>query len=129
MFVVVAPALRPTPRDGFPLSTYPMFASDRGREATVVTAVGVEDGGGVARLDPETIADTDEVMLAAATVRRAVAGGTADRLCAEIAARLAGTAVQAVEIRTEAYDSVAYFDGETDPLAVTVHDRCGVPLR
>lgn len=127
--MVVAPALRPTPRDGFPLSTYPMFAADRGREAAVVTAVGVDRDDAVERLDPETIADSDEVMLAAATVRRAVAAGTDARLCVEIAERLSGGGVRAVEIRTETYDAVAYFDGDTEPLTATVHERCEVPTR
>ena len=125
---VVMPALRQSPRDGFPLSTYPMFASDRGREVAVATAVGVRGPDDVVRLDPITIADSDEIMLAAATVRRAVRTGAEARLCAEIADRLAGdTVLQAVEIRTETYDAIRYLADETAPDAITVHTRCEVP--
>ena len=33
-------------------------------------------------------------------------------------------AVVAVEIVTETYDVIAYFDGDREPLARTVHARC-----
>jgi hypothetical protein len=128
VLVVVAPALRPDGPDGYPLSTYPMFATDRGRQVSVATAVGIDADGTVVRLDPETIADSDEVMLAAATVSRAVTGGDGARLCAEIAERLAGhESVTGVELRTETYDGVRYFDGARDPTAVTVNADCEVP--
>jgi hypothetical protein len=127
--VVALPALRQPPRDGFPLSTYPMFAAERDREVVVATAVGIgPETGEVERLDPGVIADTDEVMLAAETVRLAVQGGGGARLCNEIADRLAGDAdIDEVELRLETYDAVDYFDGDKDPLDVTVEASCAVP--
>jgi hypothetical protein len=127
VLVMVAPALRSDAPDGFPLSTYPMFTADRGREVELATAVGVEGDGTVVRLDPGTIADTDEVMLASATVGRAVGLGSDARLCAEIADRLKDGTPGTVEVRTETYDSVEYLAGDTEPLAVEVHTRCEVP--
>jgi hypothetical protein len=69
--------------DGLPLSTYPMFARDRGRVVEQPTVVAVSPDGYVERLSPETIAATDQVMQAAEAVRRALdAGPAATRLCA-----------------------------------------------
>jgi hypothetical protein len=124
--VVALPALR-YPADGFPLSSYPMFGSDRDREVVIPTAVGIGDAGEVMRLDPRAIADTDESVQAAETVRLAMEIGDEARLCEEIAARLdAGSDVRTVEVRSETYDVVSYFDGVTAPLAVGIHAACEV---
>ena len=123
--VVTWPAVDPSPSDGFPISSYPMFASDRGRVVEVPTAVGVDADGDVHRLDPHAIGGGDEVMLAASAVRRAVATGDADRFCSEVASRTAG--FDAVEIRTERRDAVADPTADDPPLSIVVHARCGVP--
>lgn len=129
VLVVAFPALRQPPRDGFPLSTYPMFAAERDREVVVATAVGIgAERDDVERLDPHIIADTDEVMLAAETVRLALEDGGGGRLCAEIADRLVGDAgLDTVELRLETYDAVDYFDGDKAPLDFTVAASCEVP--
>src|SRR5438874_6844926 len=89
--VVLSPALRASPRDGFPLSNYPMFARDVGRQARVDTAVGLRADGSTATLSPRLVTGTDEVILAASTVTNAVAAGPEPTaaLCAEIAGRVA----------------------------------------
>ncbi|HKA04275.1 MAG TPA: hypothetical protein VKD67_08095 [Acidimicrobiales bacterium] len=129
--VVLSPALRASPRDGFPLSNYPMFATDVGRVARVDTAVGLRADGSTARLSPHLVTGTDEVILAASTVTNAVAAGPARTagLCAEIATRVAASRTDVVQIRvaTETYDAVDYFDGNTAPTAVEVHATCPVP--
>ena len=122
-------ALDPDQPDGFPLSTYPMFAAARDRDVTVATAVGVDGAGAVHRLDPVTIGGTGEVMQAAETVGLAVRAGEPElsRLCAEIVGRLAGDGhLVAVEIRSESHDAVAWFDGDRDPAASVTHARCEV---
>jgi hypothetical protein len=125
---MVAPALWRPPTDGYPLSTYPMFASDRGRGSAVATAVALDADGGRHRLSPEAIAGSDEPMLAIATVWRAVRADRAPQLCAEIGDRLGDEAAWVeVEVATERHDSVAWFSGEREPLAVDVHARCPVP--
>jgi len=126
---VASPALRPGPSDGFPLSTYPMFTSDRGSRVSIGTAVAVDAAGGIRRLDPHAVGGGDEVMLAASTVRIAIDGGprSAGRLCEEIAARLAGDdGARHVEVRTEVHDALAWFNGEREPLETTTHARCAV---
>src|SRR5690606_41860109 len=120
------PALRHPPRDGFPLSTYPMFASDRGTLSVVATAVGVTDGEARVRLSPHALAGTDEPMLAVSTARRAVEGGRAEPWCDEVADRLARCAphvgrapLVAVEAVAEAHDAVAFFSRDGEALQVS----------
>jgi hypothetical protein len=128
--VIAAPVFHPEQPDGFPLSTYPMFAAARGRDVTVATAVGVDRAGDAHRLDPVAIGGTGEVMQAAETVGLAVRSGEPElsRLCSEIAGRLAGDSeLLAVELRSETHDVVAWFDGDREPAASFTHTRCEVP--
>jgi hypothetical protein len=128
--VVLSPALRPSSRDGVPLSDYPMFAAEVGRTAAVDTATGQRADGSTVTLSPELISGTSEVILAVSTVANAVAAGTdrTDRLCAEIAARVAGQHADIAQIRiaTETYDAVDWFSGTTAPSAVEVRATCPV---
>ena len=121
--VVAAPAVWPHASDGFPISTYPMFTSDRGRVIAIDTAVLVRDDRRE-RLSPDVIGGTDEVVLAAATVSDAIAAGPSAlaALCAEIADRIhrPGT----VEIVTETHDTIALLRDGADPLTIRVHQRC-----
>lgn len=123
--VVAAPAVWPHAADGFPISTYPMFTSERGRVIAIDTAVVVRADHRRERLSPEVIGGTDEVVLAAATVSNAIASGPASlaALCAEIAGRVDGPGT--VEIVTETHDAVALLRDGTDPIDVRVHERCG----
>ncbi|HSL56527.1 MAG TPA: hypothetical protein VK866_01665 [Acidimicrobiales bacterium] len=125
---MVAPALWRPPTDGYPLSTYPMFAGDRGPESVVATAVGLDAAGDRHRLSPELISGSDEPMLAIATVSRSVRDGRADALCAEIARRVAasGRDLEAVDVVVERHDSVAFFAGDGTPTTVTSHATCPV---
>jgi hypothetical protein len=124
--VVVAPALLPDPADDFPISTYPMFTAERGEVVDIDTAVRVDDAGRH-RLSPEMVGGTDEIVSAAVTVSRAIAGGDAalTRLCGEIAARVDDPGT--IEIVTERHDAVALLQDGTEPLGVTVHQRCEAP--
>jgi hypothetical protein len=108
-------------RDSYPLSTYPMFSNRRSTAESVDTAVLIRDGK-LRRLSPSLIADTDEVILAAATVKRAIAAGTAATLCTEIAERVGGRGE--IEVVTERFDSVRWYEGDKEPLSRTVHARC-----
>jgi hypothetical protein len=117
-------------RDGYPLSTYPMFARPRPALEQVDRAVGVR---GDERVQlPLRVVGSDEPMQVVATLGSAIRGGRAASLCADIAGRvgrdpeLAGVA--AVEIATERHDAVAFFasDGDPLPLARTVRARCEV---
>lgn len=121
--LVAAPVLRSPGDDSFPLSTYPMFSLARPAETTVSSAVGFDAADQRVILSPRIVGGTAEVIQAAATVGRAIRSGAAEELCREIIAR-APTKAVAVEIVTETYDVVAYFDGDEEPIRRTVHARC-----
>jgi hypothetical protein len=101
--------------DGLPLSTYPMFASDRDRVVELPSVVTVGPGGGVERLSPKAIAGTDQVMQAMQAVRQAVRTGPAatHALCEEVADRVDAPATVAVVV--ERYDAIAWSEGDGEP--------------
>jgi hypothetical protein len=121
--VVMSPLLRAPSNDSYPLSTYPMFATDRGAVHGLATAVEIDDDGNVHRLSPELIAGTDEPVLASVTVTTSVRSGSAAELCEEIVARLGVGHV--VEVRTETVDVIALVAHDAAPLSVKTHARCG----
>ncbi len=123
------PALQGHPADGFPVSSYPMFASDRGRTVVLATAVGRTHDGDERRLGPQAIGGGDEVMLAAEAARLAVRAGPAEarRFCEEVAARLAGDAEwAALGVPPVVRDAVADPAAAEPPERVDVHARCDV---
>ena len=109
---VLAPLVRAPDDDGFPLSTYPMFAAPRPAALTMAWARGRAADGGPRSLSPGHLG-TGEVMQAFATMQRAAGAGPDERaaLCAEIAARVAGDAglgdVVEIELVGGTYDAVA----------------------
>lgn len=118
---VALPAVRD--RDSFPLSTYPVYASARGRVATINTAVGYDAAGTMHRLSLSAIADTDDPLIAESAVARAVATGRADELCKEIARRTS-SAVTQIEVVEERHDIVAWTIGDESLRGRTVHAEC-----
>jgi len=129
--VVVSPALSAKPKDDYPLSNYPMFATNKDPKTTISQAVAIAPDQ-LTVLGPRFVG-TDEVLQARTTIVRAVRGkaGEAQALCAEIATRVAGksdlAAATHVEIRTVTHDSLVYFgQGDEKPLALTTHARCPV---
>ncbi len=99
--------------DGFPLSTYPMFASNRPTLQTYRYALG-ETARGQRRTLRPALVGTAEVLQAIRVIDRAVAGGRAriETLCEAIAARVAGDDdfrdVLAIRIVTGTHDAVEY---------------------
>ena len=123
VLLAAAPVVRSPADDSFPLSTYPMFSLARAQETTVSSAAGFDAAGLRLRLSPRVVGGTGEVIQAAGTVAQAIRNGTSEALCREVLAE-APAAVVTVEIVTETYDVIAYFDGEEEPLDRTVHARC-----
>jgi hypothetical protein len=113
--------------DGFPISTYPMFTRDRGRVVEVPTAVAVDADGDAVRLPPSVIASTDQVLVAAAAVRRAVTEGpaAARSFCEEVAGRARGRG-DAVAIAVERHDAIAWSAGAREPLERRVVAQCPI---
>ena len=121
--VVFAPAVLPHPDDDFPISTYPMFTTERGEVVDLDTAVLVDDEGRH-RLSPELVGGSDQIVTAAVTVSQAVAAGSAatQLLCQDIADRVEGPG--SIEIVTERHDAVDLLQHGGEPLDLTVHVRC-----
>lgn len=115
--VLVAATLWPLaldPRDdGFPLSTYPMFASRRPTQQTYRYALG-ETARGERRTLTPMLLGTAEVLQAIRVIDRAVADGRAEiaKLCSAVAERVAAdderADVVAVRIVAGTHDAVEY---------------------
>lgn len=133
--VIVSPALSSKPKDGYPLSTYPMFAWEMKRVASVEHAVYFREGSTEAVPVAPRFVGTDEVLQARATIARAIRRGAERQaeVCAEIAGRLAkdgSTGARIVELRTGTYDAVAYFTEDRHaPQKLVTHVRCPVSAR
>jgi hypothetical protein len=128
--LVAAPGLGDPDDDSYPLSTYPMFARARDKPWLSI-AEGVDDNGQAVRLSPAIVAN-DEVMQAAATVRRAVAAGppALAALCHTIAVRVGQDVsyrrVRQVRIVSARFAPVAYFVDGPVPEQRSEHFLCAV---
>jgi hypothetical protein len=119
-------------RDGFPLSTYPMYSRARGDAVTFATAQAVDGAGTPTTLTLAVIGDSDDPLIVAGELRDAIRDGRAQQRCEEIAARAgrwAGLAPRAtsIEVVTERHDVVAQVEGDESLLERTVHASCEVP--
>ena len=131
---LVGAALSPLARrpedDGFPLSTYPMFAWRRPTQLTMSYPLGVTADGGRRTLSPALVGSS-EVLQALAIVERAVRrGGEAGRLCEAIARRAAASAAHrdlvAIRIVTGTHDAVELLARDQVGREVE-RARCDVP--
>jgi hypothetical protein len=129
LLAVASPMLGDPPRDGFPLSTYPMFSRAKSRQAVVHHVVAFSARKRHRVVPPELLGN-DEIMQAAMTVARAVRTGRTRELCEEVAREVAVAPAQAdaqyLEVRTDTFDSVLYLQGERRPTRTRVHVRCEV---
>lgn len=132
VLVLASPALLPDRRDSFPLSTFPMFSSLIEPIVDIDYAIGLDEGGNDITLDPETIAGTDEIIIAGSVVSQAVRGGETALapLCSAIATRVSSgsreSSIVGIEIRTDRLDAVAYFAGDELPIERVAHWVCDV---
>jgi hypothetical protein len=128
---VLAPLVRDPDDDGFPLSTYPMFAAPRPREATMAYAQGATRDGAPRPLALAQLGTT-EVMQAFVTLQRAVDAGPGARaaLCAAIADRVAGDAglgdVVEIRIVRGTFDAIAHVARGAPAQREVVLVRCDV---
>lgn len=116
-------------RDSYPLSTYPMFSSRRTAIEPVHTAVLVDSEGEVTRLSPTQISGNDEVIIAAQLVYESIGRDGGVLLCDDIARRIGEPPSPSanIEIVTERYDAIAWYEGRRSPISRVVHASCGVP--
>lgn len=129
----VSPALVAPTDDAFPLSTYPMFARNRGTQATVTSANAIDRNGRRSPVPPGLIANA-ETMQALQTLRKTVRAGAGPSaaLCRSIAERIRnGQAPDLadsfrVEISTNRVATIPFLRGEASPKQVQLHARCAV---
>jgi hypothetical protein len=115
-------------RDSYPLSTYPMFSSRRTSIEPVHTAVLVDSDGTIDRLSPTQISGNDEVIIAAQLVYESIGHDGGVILCDDIARRIGGanTEGSTVEIVTERFDAIDWYEGRRSPISRVVHATCRV---
>ena len=130
MAALVAPVV--ANRDGFPLSTYPMYSRSRGDAVTFATAQAVDGAGGITTLTLSVIGDSDDPLIVAGELRDAIRDDRAQQRCDEIARRAAAwqglpDGVERIDVVTERHDVVAQVEGAPSLLDRTVHASCVVP--
>lgn len=109
----LSPLLRDPYDDGFPLSTYPMFASKRPTKLTFHYALGETGAGGRVILTPSLVG-TGEVLQAMRVIDRAAHAGKLEmsKLCVAIAQRVSSDAdfaqVTSVRIIMGTHDALEY---------------------
>ena len=118
-------------RDGFPLSTYPMYSRTRGDVVTFATAQAVEADGTTSTLTLGIIGDSDDPLIVAGELRDAIRSGRAGQRCEEIVSRAAGwgglpQGAVRIEVVTERRDVVAHVEGNPSLRDRTVHASCEV---
>lgn len=131
--LVAGPAFREPPRDDFPLSNYPMFSERKDPRVNIQQVVARDEAGQETILPPRFVAN-EEVMQAAATLRRAMHAGpdALAALCAQIADRVAGSSETALRsagevlIFSRRVHAVRYFEGDTRPEHEELLGRCEV---
>lgn len=122
--VLIAAALSPVLRkpidDGFPLSTYPMFAWARPTTLTMSYPLGVTAAGGRRYLSPVLIGSL-EVLQAMTIVQRAAERGQAGlrALCEDIARRVAARSAYGDVV------AIRIVQGSHDAVEFLVRDRIG----
>jgi len=121
---------RPGGRDGFPLSSYPMFGYARARTSVVDTVLGVGADGRRWPLSPELLAGVSQPKLALERIREAIRGKRASLLCREVAGRVIELAAEerpvVLEVVTDTWDTLQGLEPGAEPQKRVVHERCEV---
>lgn len=125
---------RPGGRDGFPLSSYPMFGYARPSTSVVDTVLGVGADGERRPLSPELLAGVSQPKLALERVRDAIRKERAGALCREVAERVrvqgkelpASERPRTLEVVTDTWDTLEGLEPGAKPRARIVHERCEV---
>ena len=118
-------------RDGYPLSTYPMYSRSRENAVTFATAQAVDANGVTSTLTLGVIGDSDDPLIVAGELRDAIRDGRAGERCEEISERAAvwsglPTEISSIEVVTERHDVVVRVEGGQSLVERTVHASCEV---
>lgn len=131
LLATLSPLIRSPLDDGFPLSTYPMFASKRDTKQTFNYPLGITSSGERRTLGSHFL-DTGETLQALSTVDHAVSQGKKEMepLCRRIAENVAADErfadVVTIRIVTGTHDAIDYLaDDKVGPERTRFH--CPVP--
>ncbi|MDQ3552819.1 MAG: hypothetical protein M3395_00195 [Chloroflexota bacterium] len=125
---------RASPRDGFPLSYYPMFTARRRRRVRVTHLLGL-DAQGKRQPIPCRYAGVGGLNQVRKHITATVRWDGADELAQSVARRIARRSagpldtVVKVQVVTGVYDMDRYFRGKRRPKNEEVHAECLVPGR
>lgn len=137
VLVVLSPVLencRDRPRDGFPLSYYPMFSEKRRSNMRVTYLIGLDAAGNRHKV-PYVFAGSGGLNQVRKQIAAKVRRGEAAELCGKVAHKLAQDESQPyadlIEISIVAgkYSLDGYFTGERAPLDEVVYASCPIPRR
>lgn len=132
LLIVGSPATKNIDDDGFPLSTYPMFAYPKGRVVSVTSALAVSESGGSTPVPPRYIANTETMQAIRTLLAVARKPRESLELCQAIASRLRTARApelrdaRRVEIVTGRVDAIDYLAGRATPSSRRLHARCDV---
>jgi hypothetical protein len=130
VLAVASPLLRSATDDGYPLSTFPMFAKPR-EQPTFYSAEGVRADRSRVTVSDDLIAN-GAAMQAIRTLRSAHAQGKralrqlCERIAKQVPQDLRLQHVERVEIVSARYDPIAYFVSGPAPLEREVLHKCRV---
>lgn len=122
---------REHPRDGFPLSYYPMFTAKRSETVSVTYLVGLDPQGGRHQI-PYAYAGSGGLNQVRRQINRALREGRAEALCRNVAAKIAlegrGPLADVIGVRIVVgkYRLADYFAGEGGPNSEHVRASCEV---
>lgn len=128
---MLSPAVRQV--DGFPLSTYPMFASAQEPTVKVHTVLGITVDGDAEVLNPRLIGGDRWASLASSALTEAARSRAKRRaLCEAVARRVAADPKRSpryveLEFVAEVYDTSTYFRGQTEAQSRKLLASCPVP--
>jgi hypothetical protein len=123
------PTLGPLSDDSFPMSTYPMFARQRGKPR-MHKLIGYDANGGTHRLTPADVG-TSEVLQAKRLIDQAAHKSRRKRarFCADILQRVQATErtprIEVVELVRVRFDPLTYFTDGPEPIERKRLARCG----
>jgi hypothetical protein len=124
--------LRSSARDSFPLSTYPMFARERGTPTLFAVVAITADG--KEQSVPASLVASGEVLQTKVLIQRTVERGPAavQELCVSTAEKLRrepNAALTSVEVVRRRYDPIAYFETGPNPIERELLFRCPIPRK
>lgn len=120
---------RDIPRDGFPLSYYPMFSARRGETYIVQHLFGLDAAGRRSYISFARIGSGGHNQVRR-QLQRIVREGRADDLCPRVAERIASRPeyahVERLVVVSAHYHIDAWFAGDRNPVHEEIHGRCRV---